>query len=397
MYLSSFKQAVLFNTNDFTYAGNITVDLGLGSTFAGTREVSIFDDDGAAGGMGRVLGNVTIRNGNGSEVISIGRPAAIAAIDLPVQVNGNVFVTTRNNAGNDQFELVPGSIVQSSIYLTNLDLVSLGFFNPGSPTLATVGGNVVVSTPTPQSVFSVDVYANLLGSLTVTSQAASNKLGVLTFNDGSTVGGNVTALFANGGSFVNFGTSVAGQPAPFFNGSVNIISGVGNDVVFVAQDPFDFDAANINGSATFNLGQGDNQFYFDFPAYVGGNLSVTAGNGSNFLGGTLAPNFAMEGIVNGNFNVNLGNGDNTVNFGATVLCSNVTFQTGGGDDNITIFATAFAFGAKLSVFAGAGNDTLTIDSNAFASAYLDGGFGALDDYNLNVTFFTPITAVNWEI
>jgi hypothetical protein len=396
--ITSFKQAVLFNTKSFTYSGNVTFDLGLGSTFAGTREVSIFDDDGASGGLGRILGNVTIRNGSGSEVISIGRPAAIATIDLPVQVNGNVNVTTRNNAGLDQFELVPGSIVQSSIYLTNLDLVSLGFFNPGNPTMATVGGNVVVSTPTPQSVFSVDVYANLNGSLTVTSQAASNKLAVLTFNDGTTVGGNVTTLFANGGSFINFGTNVAGHPAPFFNGSVNIISGIGNDYVYIAQDPFDFDAATINGSATFNLGQGDNQFFFDFPAFVGGNLSVSAGNGANFLGGTQPPNFAMEGIVNGNFNVSLGNGDNTVNFGAFVFGKNVTIQTGGGNDLINITNTAFAFGAKLSVFAGAGNDTLNVFSVSFASAYLDGGFGT-DDYNLDpmLTWLTPVTVINWEL
>lgn len=395
--VTSFKQAVLFNTNDFTYSGNITLDLGLGSTFAGIREVSVFDDNGSVGGLGKILGNVTVRNGSGSEAISIGRPAATASIDLPVQVNGNVFVTTRNNAGFDQFELVPGSIVQSSLYVTNVDLVSLGFFNPGAPVLAEVGGNIVISTPTPQSVFAVDVYATLGSNLTITSSAASTKLASLALNDGTTVGGNVTAVFANGGSFVTLGSGVAGQPAPFINGSVNVVTGVGNDQVYIAQDQVDFDAASINGNATFNLGQGDNGFYFDFPAFIGGNLSVTAGNGANFVGGTLAPNFAMSGTINGNLNVNLGNGDNTINFNAFVFGSQVTFQTGGGNDLINVMAGAFAFGAKLSVFAGAGNDTLNLDSNAFASAYLDGGFGAADDYNLSVTFFSPITVVNWEL
>src|SRR5262245_28998102 len=68
--LQRFNQGVMFDVGNFTYTGNVNIDLGNGSLYAGLREVSVFDSSGSVGGLGKVAANVTIRNGNGSEYIA---------------------------------------------------------------------------------------------------------------------------------------------------------------------------------------------------------------------------------------------------------------------------------------------------------------------------------------
>ncbi|MBX7105152.1 MAG: hypothetical protein K1X57_13810 [Gemmataceae bacterium] len=395
--LTRFNQGVLFDTGNFTYTGNVTLDLGLGSLNPGLREVSIFD--GSLGGpLGTIAANVTVRNGNGSEYISIGRPQiATGTVDIPVQVNGNVQVTTRSSAGPDTFELVPGAIVQSNIYLTNVDIVTIGFFDPppATPSLAFVGGNIIASNPAPAGAFTFDTYATIGGNVVVTSTAGSFANALVTINDGTTIGGNLTASLANGTDILTLGSSQPGVPAPVISGDVNFVTGVGNDFVFMIDDFSDGDNAQILGNFSATLGQGDNQIFFDQAALVTGNVAISAGNGVNAAKGALSTYFA--GTVIGNLNITFGNGNNNIDFGGQVFGNSVLFQTGGGNDVVTIEASAFAPAAKLSIYTGAGNDTVNINSVNFLVGYIDGGFGAADDFNTTVVIPITWTLVGFEL
>ncbi len=396
MTLQRFNQAVLVDVGSLTYSGYVTIDLGLGSTASGTREVSIFDSNGLTGGLGNVIGNVTIRNGNGSEAISVGRPAALAGTDLPVQVSGNVFVTTKNSAGQDQFELVPGAIVSSNIYLTNVDKSLIGLYVPGNA-LAKVDGSIVISTPTPGVAFGVSTYATVQGSLTAVSSAGSTKSSNLSIGDGSTVGG-LTAVLSNGGSLVGLGTSIAGQAAPIIGGDVNVTLGVGVDTFSMLNDTTDKTAAQVLGNVTVRLGEGNNMVFFDSAAFVLGSFTISGGNGNNSLGDLKAlVNIPFAGTVDSNLWVTFGNGANTINFGASVFGSQVQFQTGAGKDMVSVNPTANAPIANLRIYAGAGNDTVNINSVNFFSGYIDGGLGTGDDFNTSVVIPINWTVTNFEL
>lgn len=393
--LTRFNQGVLFDTGDFTYTGNVTLDLGLGSIFGGLREVSIFD--GSIGGpLGTIAGNVTVRNGNGSEYISVGRPQAAAGVDIPVQVNGNISVSTRYNAGPDTFELVPGSVAQSNIFLTNIDFVSIGFFDPppAAAALAYVGGNVVIANNAPVFAFSVDVYATVDGNVTVTSSAGSFANAFISVQDGATIGGNLTASLANGTDILFLGSGAAGFPAPVIEGNVSFNSGVGDDFIFMTDDPIDGDGPVVLGHFSAQLGQGNNSVFYDSAAFVLGNFTLGAGNGANAVKGALSTYFA--GTVGGNLNITFGNGNNEIDFGGSVLGNNIHFQTGGGNDLVNIRASANAPSAKLTILTGAGNDTVNIDSTAFLVGYIDGGFGT-DDFNSTVIIPFTWTLLGFEL
>jgi hypothetical protein len=381
--LSRFNQAVLFDANGMTFAGPVTLDLGLGSVATGIREVSVYD--GAGGGA--IAGNLNVRNGSGSEYISVGRPSATVATSIPMQVNGSVFVSTRYSAGPDTFELVPGSHINGGLYLTNLDNVSVGVYEPGGPVLAGVDGSVSVSTPTPRGPFTVDVYATLGSTLSVTSSAGSLQPSVLTLHDGTTVG-NVTAVLSNGGNLVTLGTQVAGEPAPV-TGAVSITTGTGSDQVQVLDDPLDVDNVLVQGNLTVNTGAGNNTVLADSAMLVMGSANVTGSNGNNTVSGTSG---FFRGTVNGPFAVTFGSGANTINFGATVGGSTVKLKTGDGADTVTIGAMASAPASALQVWLGGGNDRLDLFSNDFFSGLLDGGLGAGDDLNA----FAPIP-VGWTV
>ncbi len=393
--LQRFNQGVLFDTGNFTYSGNVNIDLGLGSAFAGLREVSVFDSNGTVGGLGKIAANVSIRNGSGSEYISIGRPSLATGVDLPVQVNGSVFISTRFNAGPDTFELVPGSIVQTNISTTNVDFVTIGFYDPGSPTLATVGGNVVANNPTPAFGFLVETFAKIGGSLTAVSTAGSFAPAALILNDGTTIGTNLTTAFGNGNNILFLGTQIPGLAAPVVGATTNFTSGTGSDSVFAIDDLADNDNMTFFGNVSMSLGAGDNAVNYDPLAFTLGNFTLSASNGNNVVTSALTSSF--DGYVGGNLSVTLGNGDNVINFGGTCSGNQIVFQTGGGNDIVNINATAFAPASKLFVYLNGGDDTLNLDSSNFFSGYIDGGWGFGDDFNTSVALPFTWTVTGFEL
>jgi hypothetical protein len=343
-----------------------------------------------------IPGNVMVLGGNGSDFVTTENSAGGAA-----RIGGNTLV----NLGRGNFlgvQAKVGELYDQAVRLFNLRFLGqstsvIGTPGSGAELLdienATFGGNLVITNvyQTGVSTFTGAVDpVQIGGSITVNNvQKNTDSRTLLNAQVGPgnqlalfnlvTVAGNVTYTGGNGQDAVSapgdFGVvtpviingnltfnggegvgllalGTGGSGASQIAGSVRFTGGSGNDRIL-----FDTDSS-IAGDLYVNLGEGDNQFFgdsiglpFSFSKFspfgnasVGGDMTLLAGNGNNFLasygdGGDLT--------VSGNLSVLFGNGDNT------------------GDDPtapgpITFFNTDMSVGGTAQYQAGTGTNDLTL-------------------------------------
>ncbi|MEW4529462.1 hypothetical protein [Maioricimonas sp. JC845] len=160
--------------------------------------------------------------------------------------------------------------------------------------------------------------------------------------------------------------------------------GLGNDVVDMSDGAFP-DATAVGGNATLGLGDGDNTVTLGQD--IDGNLTVTAGNGSDTVLGET------NGDLEGNATLNLGSGTNTVTLmGSFEANADLTVNSDGGSDTVTLSDSADVDGnltlnlgegtntvnlinssgvdGDLTVTSGSGADTVTLSDSAFVGGAL---------------------------
>jgi hypothetical protein len=197
--------------------------------------------------------------------------------------------------------------------------------------------------------------------------------------NGTVISGNLTLngvdafLFgAAGGTTTNVGGNLQFNNSRERNGSVFTLNDgtIGGILTFTGGSGVDNItlAMTINGSAYFNVGQGNNLVSLADPAgVILGNFVYVGGNGTDGLN--------LNGRVLGNVTANLNGGNDSIIFATSsqVLGSQITIIGGNGNDTVTFGGTAI--GARLSAFLGNGNDVFNLDSLGLKSALIDYGFG----------------------
>jgi hypothetical protein len=363
-----------------TLAGNVIINLGTGSTKAGTS-IDLF----STGALGKLSGNVTILGGNGREFFGLGgQTDGVGTLtSLPVQIGGNVTIAAKAGAlGNgDRLQVGGGTKIQGGLSTSQVDQVSIGEQN--GP-LTTVGGNVsiTITGATPGTL--VTAYGSFGKAFTVNA-AASTTTGVNSFSTAgvaagidTTIGGNlsVTLGTAQGGNiFEILGTG--GQNA-IVNGSASFTSS--NRAVTPLTDLFTIEGI-VNGNATLNMGGGDNDVFFGTSGYVGGNLTIRAeGGGINNL--NLDGTVGNGGTLSGNVFISLGNGNNTVDVNSDAIAGKLTYRGGNGTNTLKLNPPS-AITFNVDFLFGTGTNTLDLlSANTTLTGFVTGS-GGNNTFNQN--------------
>ena len=342
-----------------TIGGNVIINLGTGSTKAGTS-IDLF----STGALGKLSGNVTILGGNGKEFFGLGGQTDNVGTltSLPVQIGGNVTIAARAGAlGNgDRLQVGGGTKLQGGLSTSQVDQVSIGEQNG---VLTTVGGNVSITTTGATPGTLVTAYGTFGKAFTVNT-AASTTTGVNSFSTAgvaagidTTIGGNLSVSLgtAQGGNIFEI-LSTGGQSA-IVNGNTSFTSS--NRAVTPLTDLFTVQGIT-NGNLTINMGGGDNDVDFAASAFVGGNLSIRAeGGGINNL--TLAGTVGSGGALSGNAFISLGNGVNTVNITSETISGKLTYRGGNGTNNFTLAPTVDTT-FNVDLLFGTGTNTVDLSS-----------------------------------
>jgi len=319
-------------------------------------------------------------------------------------------ITSANNFGfNEQvtFDLNGNGIGTgfNPNFIVNVDPAAGGAtVNIGGPTAAgfgTIFGNVAVTmgTPGPFTFNAVNVGVsadvNLQGSLSINT----GPNGPFNFNEanigpgggpnGTSISGNVTILNAVavfisntpiGGSLKidsskQFHTAfiiIGGSPTAMTTIGQNLSITTGNLNDFVSLDNNTF----VNGNAAINLGSGGTTGdTFDDAATILGNLNVTAGSGPESIavgGSAINPAF-----VGNNLAIAVGNGSDSISLTfLSVLGTTFKVSALNGNNHLTV-NNLYAPGAQLRGSFGNGNNSVFFDAATtfLDSLFLSAGFG----------------------
>jgi hypothetical protein len=247
----------------------------------------------------------------------------------------------------------------------------------------------------------------------------------------ATVGGTVTVLGADTGSFVSdfsetydFNFDYTDLYSTFTTGSVTVNGGIGDTRFSTFGDTFtdrgnvsvtgggltrvyfqDQTGSQVDGDVSVSSGGDFDSFLAWGPLTVGGNLSVDLGSGANdfetgvnggttkvtgnvtFKSGNGSDTFALARLeVTGTTTITTGAGTDSVYLlGGTMFTGPITLDTGGGADLVSIAtglpdlnnppnlaypAGTVEFDAKATIKLGAGNDTLVLADSADAAGVI---------------------------
>jgi hypothetical protein len=257
-------------------------------------------------------GNLVMNLGLGDTDLSTTNPVSIYSSVAGGSIRGNV--TVLNGSG--------GEIIAIGKILTS----------PAAPFALTVGGNVTVAARKADG-----------------NPFASNAGDALDVVPGSTIDGNLTTTFVDGVDIGEIAVSgVTPTPLTTVGGNFSLTS-LGGPNVGILGGLYFLDGS-VGGSATVNMGAGDNSL--EFSGTVDGNMLVSAGNGSNDLGG------GITGPVGGNLTFAFGNGTNTATI-ANAPGGTLYWTSGNGSDTLNLgpsFFTAF-------IDFGTGSNTLALDAS----------------------------------
>jgi hypothetical protein len=216
-----------------------------------------------------------------------------------------------------------------------------------------IGGSLTINGATSSQ--TVDL-AGTVGGNVIYSANMFATFDVVNFESSAMVGGNMTLAMKNG-------TNTVRLKGGMIDGSLAVTGGAGDDTVEVTESG----DVTINGSASFNLGNGNNSFIGEGP--VGIASTVRVGSSFTYIGGTGNDTFDLD--ISGTA-LNVGTDakftlgtptvfdGNTVKFEALRAGRNIVFAGGMGDD--TVISTG-AFTAKGNVNFNLGAGDNSFDSN----------------------------------
>ncbi len=377
--------------------GNVSVDLGAGDTDPST-------DSGAqvinSAGPGGVLGNVSFKNGAGTEGFAVlGRYEYDEDFNVvashPIDIGGNVTVAGKAVATpvEDFFTLDNGTIHG------NLSTSRITYTQSFGEVLGDVTANGVDS---PGGVGNF-IGGRVHGNVSIAGGATAPGYFSYTYLVGQ-VDGDATVK-ALGGSFAasmegDLGGNFKFSAGPTASSSVGIYGSVGGNAKIDL-------GGSSKSSANFFVGGFVGGFIGDFTyeggpaAEIGGSLTVTSTAGTNTVTvgsaskgsfGDTSYEFDYAAAIAGSVKIDLGNGTNS--FSVTSLPQSeiggkVTYQGGSGKDVVTINGQA---DYALAVNTGGGDDTVAFGTDArVGSAVID--FGKLP----GVKVWTPPAVIDFPL
>jgi hypothetical protein len=348
--------SITVNLGAFKYTGSID-NINAGN---GNDTINI---TAAGGGVG---GNITILPGLGNDSVSLNNAAGSSSIT----VGGQIQVS--DSGGNDSISM--GNATGVSSFLGNVSLTGMNNITLAFGKADVYGGDLSASTagesvPLNFNTTSVPTVVTINGNLQLTGGAGDDTVvdSALVVNKNVTInlGGSTTAIFGNfvssntgstplsvGGNFSYTGAGLLDELILAGNtvgGNMSLSLGDGNDVV---------DLSTAGGA-------------FASPV-LSGNLSITAGNGNDTFDGLFGE--GITATVGGTLSFNVGNGNDT----ASIVHGpggGLTWLSGNGNDSVTFGATG-ANGEFFNVNMrfGTGNDTLTLAGGTVATPNSLSGF-----------------------
>ncbi len=364
------------NNGTFLVTGNLSV-----TGTAASDKVTVTLDKGA-GGTAALLGNLNVRTGNGTDVVTLttnGNGGRIAgnlnlsfgnggdklfadpadtkglAISGSVQIQGgtggaNNFVEFGGKTAAGQTTFVGGDVS-----IAGINNVRFGAFaTNGGQTFA---GNVNIQLTRNTAAFTDSVTAGAFNNFVLLS-VSSNVLGNLTVqgNTGSNfvladsnVGGSMLLNLGNGNNVVELNRGNPAGAVQVFGKDFILTAGNGNNTLLI--DPV---AAllNIGNNLIVNFGNGNNTYSLPPSLNVAGNALLTAGNGNNVI--------PFDGTVLGNEVFNLGNGTDSATL-STAPGGSVIWNSGNGTDALTLTGAGFY---DIRARFGNSDDTFTLNNAA---------------------------------
>jgi hypothetical protein len=325
----------VINLHDVNIAQNLTI------TNLSTATIAV----GTATGTTNVGHNVTIRNGNGDNSVTVQNDSTLGttAVDRVAIWNGSgddtvVFDESTSNA---QVDIRNG--LGDATVTTSDDAI----FNAA---LSIINGNngdhtVTIESATVGSLF-VSNGAGASNTVLIGTASTVDIAGRTTIFNGNVTGDNrIEINFATLGGLVTLTNGTAGGVNDIYVGTV--AAGA---------------VTTTNSLAIYN-GNGDSDVELD-NLDIGGSLSVT--NGSATASHSLA--VGVDGLVDvtGNASFYLTDGDSTVTLDQVNIGGNLGLRTGAGDD-VLVIAGGGALGATVlgstTILTNAGDDSLTIGND----------------------------------
>lgn len=371
---------------------NVNLNRGAGGTFQLPGFLNINSRNGAdtinirgdGTNGGRVGGNVILSTGFSNDTVSITGNGALLSIGGMISAN--------LDSGADTFSLgttstAAGSVVTGKgVSLLRANTVNIG--NSGDP--VTINGTLSVDNTLDYGITNTLV----MGVSTSTTQV--QVAGNFCYNGGTLIDGIELYGTVQGAPGKNSVINM-GQGANSLDINAKIGVGTSSDLVVTGGAGVDSitlrDDTVISNDAIFSLGAGDNLYSLNHTFEVNGDMSITAGNGIDAVG-------VFAGAIGGDLTMSLGNGSNSLTFAGagtgaaqSASCHDFTYNGGDGDDDIIFDADNGAVENSLTVNLGSGSDTFD-GTNSGDSSYLTGFIDlGLDVDPDNVIYRSALAAV----
>jgi hypothetical protein len=336
--------------------GNITIS---GSNLADLITVTLNDSSG----NGFLPGSLTIFGNNGNDSINVTGTVGTETIRGNLSVDGGF--------GNDSMNLGVGTgngltVRGNAQFVGNLGNDSVAVGNTGNTT--TVRGALLVYSTQVETLTNTTVLGSALDDLLLSPSSFSSEFSTLSFSmDGnSSIAGQLTI---NGGPISNTFTLPNGATL-----GTTVINGTGNDTLDLG--------ATVNGSFTFNSGDGTDSIRIRNSATITNDLNLNVGNGAiTYKLGSFT--------VGGNVNLTSGSGNQSItgadSFVATVG-GTLTISWGSGTNVFTLGA-AGSVAKIVENLTNGGINTLNIKNNTTSTNTITVNVpAATGTYNITVDF-----------
>ena len=312
--LASRPNDLNLNLNGGYIPNNVTLSLGAGYIGASTFLAGVNIYSATPGGA--IRGSLSILGGNGQENLYLGGISTIMTPGVtrsPVAVLGSVTAATNENVNGfgNLLDILSGTRVGANVQTTNVDTVEVGEITNQAVSPATIGGNLSAGDSGSHHSMDVDITGVVNGTVSVNASGFTPGFNEFTLEQQAAgVGGVIGNTLS-----VSLGNSAGGNAFSFTAGSTvsgNTTLTNGSAATGASATTIDLEGT-FNGSVSLNLGIGDNLVTSD-TGVVGGNLSITGGNGAETISGLVGT--AFDATVAGSVTINLGNGTNSATFGA---------------------------------------------------------------------------------
>lgn len=293
-------------------------------------------------------------------------PATIRLISGTVFISNQVGALTITPQTGTSVQITDGATVKvvagTNVFVTGTNLANTVTVDLGT---STYNGNMYFSLGNGNDTLNVTGANAILGNLTVQTGLGDDVVNIA--QDGaSTIGGNITLIDQLGNDSVTF--SAAGGTAKFLG-----------SITSTGVNFLNFFDSTVGGNVNVTLGNDNQQLvFFSFlggPVNFNGNLNITGGAGNDdieiddaIIGGNVNLNL-FEGNnqllfsptqVNGNFSWTSGGGNDLIVFNpaGTTMHGNATFNLGNGDNTLFALGANATLNGDLRVTAGNGNNTI---------------------------------------